>query len=59
LWQLDEKDPIRALLSNQSMGLLSGYQKGVRTHVLVKPVNISLDQLAIGAPVYVSSFDFA
>jgi hypothetical protein len=59
LWQLDEQDPIRALLANRSMGPLSGYQKGVRTHVLVKPVDVSLNQLAINAPVYVSSFDFS
>ncbi|MBD2752146.1 GNAT family N-acetyltransferase [Spirosoma validum] len=60
LLQIDTKDPLNKLLTDSKrMGPLSGFQKNITTHVMVKtssdePVLINPD-----APVYVSSFDFS
>ncbi len=59
LWQIDEKDPIISLLSGKDMGFLSGFQKGIRTHVMVKSVGLSTEELSLEKPFYASCFDFA
>lgn len=58
LWLIDDKDPIRQLLSQPGSGLLSGFQKGIKTHVMVKEEGLSVDKLQTAQPMYVSSFDF-
>lgn len=58
LFQVDEKDPLTALLARRESGLLSGFQP-VRTHVMVKASGIPNEQLPANSPVYVSSFDFS
>ncbi|GAB3723906.1 GNAT family N-acetyltransferase [Spirosoma lituiforme] len=59
LWQIDSKDPHLALLTTAESGPLSGFQKAIRTHVLVKAVGINESQLALDLPQYISCFDFA
>jgi GNAT superfamily N-acetyltransferase len=60
LFQIDTRDTAYALLTSKHMGVLSGFQKDIRTHVMVKTVGLSADEAkAIGQhPLYVSSFDF-
>jgi len=61
MWEIDEKDPLVALLKQKSMGILSGFQGDVKTHVLVKAIGL-LDQdqhLLSKSPLYVSCFDYS
>ena len=59
LWQIDTKDPHLPLLTDPQAGALSGFQKDVRTHAMVKAMGIHEDQLALNLPQYISCFDFA
>lgn len=59
MWQIDERDPLRSLLSDHRMGWLSQFQPGVTTHVLVKAVDLPVSIDLRNDPVYVSSFDFS
>lgn len=59
MWQIDEKDPFIQLLNSQLMGLLSQFQPGITTHVMVKAVGLP-PTIDLGRnPVYVSSFDYS
>ncbi len=58
LLQLDARDPLLVLLTKPEAGRLSGFQAGVRTHVMVRAKDIPHDQLPTEWPVYVSAFDF-
>ncbi|GAB4015640.1 hypothetical protein [Spirosoma koreense] len=59
LLQIDTKDPINTLLANSTqMGLLSGFQKNILTHVMVLEVPEAQRLFKRDQPVYVSSFDF-
>ncbi|MDQ1090444.1 hypothetical protein [Siphonobacter sp. SORGH_AS_1065] len=59
LVQADEKNPIQELFKGK-MGLLSGFQGGVTTHVMIKGNLLTEEQLQqlSQVPVYISSFDF-
>ncbi|MFD2569481.1 GNAT family N-acetyltransferase [Spirosoma soli] len=59
LLQIDPQAPYAALFSRPGMGRLSGYQKGVSTHVMIKPVGLTDAQIQSNLPVYVSAFDFS
>lgn len=59
LLQIDLKDPLNTLFTDsKTMGRLSGFQKGINTHVMVKTVPDEQTQYFDQQPVYVSSFDF-
>lgn len=57
--EVDQLDPLVGLLLHPSMGRLSGFEKDVKTHVLVKAVGLSEPVIESKAPVYVSCFDYA
>lgn len=59
LIQADGKNPIKELFKSK-MGILSGFQSGVTTHVFVKGHLVTEEQLQQlnQVPVYISSFDF-
>lgn len=57
--QIDEKDPILPLFESNRMGPISGFQHGVKTHVMVKVVGLESDSSLSQRPQYVSSFDFS
>jgi hypothetical protein len=57
--EVDQRDPLVELLLHPSMGRLSGFEKGVQTHVLVKAVGLSEQVVESKAPIYVSCFDYA
>ncbi|UFH55174.1 GNAT family N-acetyltransferase [Spirosoma sp. KNUC1025] len=59
LLQVDITDPLnRSLSDTKKMGRLSGYQKNILTHVMVKAEDKSIVAKLSEKPVYVSSFDF-
>ncbi len=59
LLQIDTKDPLNMLFADaKQMGRLSGFQKGINTHVMVKTLPEEQLHLFNEQPVYVSSFDF-
>ncbi|MBD2703362.1 GNAT family N-acetyltransferase [Spirosoma sp. BT702] len=57
--EIDQRDPLLQQLVDPSMGLLSGLEKDVSTHVLIKAKGLSDSVLQIKTPVYVSCFDYA
>ncbi|GAB4039322.1 GNAT family N-acetyltransferase [Spirosoma gilvum] len=57
--EIDQSDPLVAQLLHLSMGSLSGFEKDVNTHVLVKSIGLPEQVLASKSPVYVSCFDYA
>lgn len=59
MWQIDERDPLRPLLTTSGMGPLSGFQPGVTTHVMTKTVCLPTSIILDRDPVYVSSFDYS
>ena len=59
MWQLDENDPHVALLQHAKMGLLSGFEKGVTIHVMIKPVDMAVLSPTAQTPHYVSCFDYS
>ena len=58
LFQIDSRDRLFPLLSH--MGVFSGFQKGITTHVLVKPYGLTADQVeqVCNSPAYLISFDY-
>ena len=58
LFQIDSRDSLFPLLSR--MGVFSGFQKGITTHVLVKPYGLTTDQVKqlSSSPAFLSSFDY-
>ena len=59
MWQLDEKDPHVSLLQQAKMGHFSGFEKGVKIHVMLKQVNMAALNPSAHAPYYVSCFDYS
>ena len=60
LLEVDTRDPLNALLTDvKKMGLLSGFQSGIITHVMVKASSPEHLPALTDKPVYVSSFDFS
>ena len=57
--EIDQLDPLVGLLLRPSMGRLSGFEKGVQTHVLVKPIELPKQVFDTKSPIYVSCFDYA
>lgn len=57
--EIDQQDPLVEQLRHPSMGLLSGFEKDVKTHVLMKPIGLPEQGFDTKAPVYVSCFDYA
>ncbi|GAB3900156.1 GNAT family N-acetyltransferase [Spirosoma agri] len=57
--EIDQLDPLVELLLHPSMGSLSGFEKDVQTHVLVKPIGLPEQVFDTKSPVYVSCFDYA
>lgn len=57
--EIDQQDPLVELLMHPSMGPLSGFEKDVQTHVLVKPIGLPQEVFDTKAPIYVSCFDYA
>lgn len=59
MWQLDEKDPMMALIKAQKMGLFSHFQPGVTTHLMVKSIGLPATIELSKAPAYMSCFDYS
>ncbi len=57
--EIDQQDSLLELLLHPSMGRLSGFERDVRTHVLVKSIGLTEQVFDSKAPVYVSCFDYA
>ena len=57
--EIDQIDPLVELLLHPAMGQLSGFEKDVQTHVLVKSIGLPDKIFKSKAPVYVSCFDYA
>ena len=59
LLQIDINDPLNTLLTDpKAMGRLSGFQKNINTHVMVKTMPPEKAITIHEQPIYVSSFDF-
>ena len=60
LLQIDANDPLNALLmDSKQMGPLSGFQKNIKAHVMIKATSEEKRLTDSESPVYVSSFDFS
>lgn len=59
MWQIDEKDPMMELIKGQKMGMLSQFQPGVTTHLMVKAVGFPATAELSKYPAYMSCFDYS
>ncbi len=59
MWQIDERDPLTALLRQKEMGSFSSFRAGINTHVLVKSVGTPDSWLVNQRPLYISCFDYS
>lgn len=59
MWQIDEQDPFIRLLTKNMMGPLSGFEADVRTHIMVKAVDLDAGLILTQQPKYVSCFDYS
>lgn len=59
MWEIDENDPHKADLIPATMGVLSGFEKGVETHAMVKSVNLTIQHSTGKTPHYVSCYDYS
>jgi len=57
--QIDERDPLLALLKQKAMGPFSGIRANVNTQVLIKSVDLPDQWIGYQRPVYVSCFDYS
>lgn len=59
MWQIDEKDPVMAFIKGQKMGILSQFQPGVTTHLMVKAIGLPATIELSKDPAYMSCFDYS